>query len=137
MRAILLSSCAPHTFLLALAYLVLRARRGSSLMLCHTSSFILDIPLPSAFSICLFHRRQRTSNVASSLSLHLPLPSASSTDIKEVPTSLHHCRFIAVASSLSLLHCHNVTTSGRYLGKCNAASVPYYLLITQLRRAEN
>ena len=96
-------SCAPWLFIDALSHLFLHSR--------HTS-----FPLPSASSICLFHRRQRTSNVASSLSLHLPLPSASSTDIKEVPTSLHHCRFIAVASSMSLLHCHNVTTSGRYLG---------------------
>ena len=69
---ILLSSCAPHIILLALAYRVLRARRGSSFMICHTSSFILDIPLPSAS-----------------------------------PTSKNfQRRFI----------CHNVTTSGRYLG---------------------
>ena len=99
---ILLTSCAPHIFLLALAYLVLRARRGSSLMLHsrHTSS------------ICL-------------------------TDVKELPTSLHHCRFIClfhlplpptskrfqrrfttVASSLSLHQCRffTVTMSRRYLG---------------------
>ena len=66
-----------------------------------------------------------------------PLPSASSTDVKELPTSLHHCRFIClfhlplpptskrfqrrfttVASSLSLHQCRffTVTMSRRYLG---------------------
>ena len=83
-------SCAPWLFIDALSHLFLHSR--------HTSS------------ICL-------------------------TDVKELPTSLHHCRFIclfhlplpptsksfqrrfiAVASSLSLLHCHDATTPGRYLG---------------------
>ena len=91
----------------------------------------------STYLFHLPHRRQRTSNVASSLSLHLPLPSAPSTDVKELPTSLHHCRFIylfhlplpttsksfqrrfvTVASSLSLHQCRffTVTMSRRYLG---------------------
>jgi len=123
---ILLSSCAPHIILLALAYLVLRARRGSSFMICHTSSFILDIPLPSASSIpsCFVTPLPSFSTYL----FHLPLPSASSTDVKELPTSLH------------LSQCHDVGA----LPRCNVASeAPYYLLSTkyeirtQPRRAES
>ena len=56
---ILLTSCAPHIFLLALAYLVLRARRGSSLMLHsrHTSSICLtDVKeLPTSLHLSQCH----------------------------------------------------------------------------------
>ena len=97
-------SCAPWLFLHALSHLFLHSRHTSSICLFH-------LPLPptsknfqrrfitvasSASSICLFHRHQRASNVA---------------------------------SSLPLLHCHNVTA----LSRCNVASeASYYLLRTQL-----
>ena len=114
------------------AYFFLHAHHTSFFLLWHTSSFVRAVALPSCFvtplpsfstylfhlplpsassicsSICLFHRRQRSSNVASSL-------------------SLHRCRFIAVASSLSLLHCHNAV----------ASEAPHYLLGTLPRRAES
>ena len=102
-RAIILHSRAP--------YFCLHAHHTSSFLLWHTSSFERAVALPSCFVTHL--------PSFSTYLFHLPHPSASSTDVKELPTSLHHCRFIAVASLLSLLHCHNITTSRRYLGKCN------------------
>ena len=64
--AIHLHSCATYYFL--------HAHHTSSFLLCHTSSFVRAVALPSCFvtplpsfatclSICLFHRRQRAPNV--------------------------------------------------------------------------
>ena len=114
------------------AYFLLHAHHTSSFLLWHTSSFVRAVALPLFFVTPL--------PSFSTYLFHLPLPSASSTDVKELPTSLHHCRFIClfhlplpptsksfqrrfttVASSLSLHHCRffTVTMSRSYLGKCN------------------
>ena len=94
-------SCAPWLFLHDLSHLFLHSRHTSSVclfhpfMLCHTSSFILfHLPLPSLHALShLFLHSRHTSSIC----FHLPLP----------PTSKNfQRRFI----------CHNVTTSGRYLG---------------------